>query len=82
MLALVLGLLSLMAVPAGAHVHAITPLGGCSVDNGNSGGLGTNGTPADDGNGGPIAGLIPRDTGSAPLQPGDGGSGAATGHCP
>ncbi|MBM4436063.1 MAG: hypothetical protein FJ029_02250 [Actinobacteria bacterium] len=70
------------AAPAFAHVHGITPLNGCTVDNPNSGARGTDGTPADDANGGPITGLIPRDTGNAPLTVGDGGFGAATGHCP
>jgi hypothetical protein len=82
MLAMVIGLMGLVAAPAMAHVHGVTPLSGCTVDNPNSGGLATDGTPADDANGGPIAGLIPRDTASSPLVPGDGGSGAATGHCP
>ena len=81
-LAMVLSLLGLVAAPAMAHVHGITPLSGCTVDNANSGGLGTDGTAADDANGGPITGLIPRDTGSAPLGFGDGGFGAATGNCP
>jgi hypothetical protein len=81
-LAMVLSLLGLVAAPAMAHVHGITPLSGCTVDNANAGGFGTDETPADDANGGPITGLIPRDTGSAPLTGGDGGSGAATGHCP
>lgn len=81
-LAMVIGLMGLVAPPAMAHVHGVTPLLGCTVDNPNSGGLGTDGTPADDANGGPIVGLIPRDTGNSPLVPGDGGFGAATGHCP
>lgn len=79
---LVACLLTLSAGPALAHVHGITPLAGCSVDNPNSGGNGTDGTPADDANGGPIRGLIPRDVGNAPLTVGDGGFGAAAGHCP
>lgn len=65
-----------------AHVHGITPLGVITVDNSNSGGNGTNGTPADDANGGPISGLIPRDTGDAPLAPGDGGFGATGDNAP
>ena len=81
LLALVL-LLMLAAVPAAsAHVHGVTPLGQCTVDNANSGGNGTNGTPADDANGGPIAGLIPTTVGSGAI-PGGGGSGATNGHCP
>jgi hypothetical protein len=55
------------------HVHGITPLGCVTTDNPIAGANGTNGTPADDANGGPIAGLIPRDTGNAPLTTGDGG---------
>jgi len=79
---MLLVLLLALAAPALAHVHGITPLPGCTVDNANSGANGTDGTPADDANGGPITGLIPRDVGNAPLTVGDGGSGAATGHCP
>ena len=75
-------LLTLATVlPASAHVHGITPLNSCSVDNSNSGARGTNGTPADDANGGPITGLIPRDTGNAPLTGGDGGRTAPV-QCP
>ena len=70
------------APTAFGHVHGITPLNDCGVANANAGGLGTNGTPADDANGGPIAGLIPRDTGNSPLTGGDGGFGATDGHCP
>ena len=61
---------------ASAHVHGITPLVALTVDNANSGGNGTNGTPADDADGGPITGLIPRDTGNSPLTGGDGGKDA------
>ena len=61
---------------ASAHVHAITPLNEVPATFANTGGNGTNGTPADDLNGGPITGLIPRDTGSSGLTQGDGGSGA------
>lgn len=67
---------------AWAHVHGITPLLGCSVDNPNSGANGTNDTPAAAANGGPIQGIIPRDVGNAPLSFGDGGFGATAGHCP
>ena len=67
---------------ASAHVHGVTPLAQITVDNPNSGGLGTNGTPADDANGGPIAGLISRDTGESGLGGGDGGFGATDGHAP
>ena len=80
LLALVL-LLMLAVVPAAsAHVHGITPLS-CGPANANAGGNGTNGTPADDANGGPIAGLIPTTVGSGAI-PGGGGSGATNGHCP
>ena len=59
---------------ASAHVHGITPLLDISVvDNSVTGGNGTNGTPADDANGGPISGLIPSGTGSSTLSGGDGG---------
>ena len=71
---------------ASAHVHGITPLLGlsCNVDLGTAGANATNGTPADDANGGPIKGLIPRDTGNAPLTggPGTGGFGKTTANCP
>jgi hypothetical protein len=80
--ALVTCLLTLTTGPALAHVHGITPLVACTVDNPDSGGNGTDGTPADDANGGPIGGLIPRDVGNAPMTVGDGGFGAAAGHCP
>ncbi len=79
---LLVALLMATAAPAFAHVHGITPLPQCTADNANSGALGTDGTPADDANGGPITGLIPRDVGNAPLTVGDGGFGAATGNCP
>lgn len=35
---------------ASAHVHGVTPLAQITVDNANSGGIATNGTPADDDN--------------------------------
>jgi len=58
---------------ASAHVHGVTPLT-CGIGNAdNSGGLRTDDTPAAFDNGGPIAGLIPRDTGNSPLGFGDGG---------
>lgn len=85
-LAIVLGVTLALALalvaPAYAHVHGITPLRQCSVDNPLSGAERTDDTPAAAANGGPISGLIPRDVGQAPLAPGDGGSGAAEGHCP
>ncbi len=78
-------LMMLAAVPAAsAHVHGITPLNNldCRVDNTVTGGRGTDGTPADDGEGGPIIGLIPRDTGKAPIGGGDGGRNAPVAACP
>lgn len=62
-----------LATTAGAHVHGITPLLCDGIGNEHSGGNGTNDTPAAKANGGPIEGLIPRDTGNAPLTIGDGG---------
>jgi len=55
------------------HVHGITPLtNSCNThDNPLSGGNGTNGTAADDDNGGPIFGVIPFSVGNA--SPSDGG---------
>ena len=81
-LALAIVLLAFAAVPAFAHVHGVTPLLDCAQANSNAGGNGTNDTPAADANGGPIKGLIPRDTGNAPIDGGDGGFGATDGHCP
>ncbi len=87
MLALiVVALLVVGFAPAAfGHVHGVTPLLNldCTgVDNSVTGGNATNGTPADDANDGPIAGLIPRDTGSAPLTGGDGGRFAPVAACP
>jgi len=65
-------LMALAATPASAHVHGITPLT-CGIGSAQSGGNGTDDTPAAAANGGPITGLIPRDVGSAPLGIGDGG---------
>jgi len=73
---------ALSVAPAFAHVHGVTPLRGCTVDPANAGAFQTDLTPAAAANGGPIFGLIPRDVGNAPLTVGDGGFGAATGHCP
>jgi hypothetical protein len=70
------------AAPAAAHAHGITPLLGCTVDNSNSGAIATDDTPASETNGGPITGLIPAMVGESSLGFGDGGFGAATGHCP
>lgn len=68
LVALALALASVGGVAA--HVHGITPLN-CLDENENSGA-----NRADD-NDTPITGLIPRDVGSAPLGPGDGGRDAA-----
>jgi hypothetical protein len=68
-------------LPASAHVHGITPLLQCSVVPDNAGANQTDSTPASATNGGPIAGLIPRDVGNSPLTIGDGGSGAPV-QCP
>ena len=70
---------------ASAHVHGITPLlelGCTGVDNTITGANATDATPAASANGGPIQGLIPRDTGSAPLTVGDGGRTAPVAACP
>lgn len=67
---------------ASAHVHGVTPLSQCEVVPANAGGFQTDDTPADDDEGGPITGLIPRDTGNAELGAGDGGFGATDDHCP
>ncbi len=79
-------LLVLMVAPAAsAHVHGITPLSNLSctgVDNSVTGGNATNDGPADDANGGPIRGLIPRDTGEAPLSGGTLGRLAPVAACP
>lgn len=88
MLALiVVALLVVSFAPAAfGHVHGITPLlelGCTGVDNTITGGNRTDDTPAAFLNGGPIKGLIPRDTGNAPLTGGDGGFGAANDNvCP
>jgi hypothetical protein len=60
------------------HAHGITPLLCLTTDNANSGGNGTNDTPADIDFGGPITGVIPIAVGNAPLVSGvDGGRRAA-----
>ena len=64
--ALVLG----WAGAASAHVHGITPLR-CVAPHG--GAIALEGTPAFLTNGGPIEGLIPRDTGSGNIAFGGGG---------
>ena len=66
-----------------AHVHAVTPLNGCSVDNReHSGGRAILDTPAASENGGPIQpGPIPVNTGNAAFESGGGGAIAAP-SCP
>ena len=75
--------LSVLSVASAfAHVHGVTPLNCDGVpNNANAGGNGTNGTPADDANGGPIAGIIPIGTGNASFTPGDGVAGQNSSHC-
>ena len=74
LLAMLVGLMIFTVAPAAsAHVHGVTPLSCAGVGSANSGGNGTNDTPAAGANGGPITGLIPRDVGSSPLEIGDGG---------
>jgi hypothetical protein len=67
-----------------AHVHAVTPLGDCTVDNAeNSGGRALLDTPASVDNGGPIQnGPIPLNTGNAAFDPETGGGNHADPHCP
>lgn len=75
--------LSIGVGSAQAHVHGITPLFqlSCVVDNRVTGANQTDNTPASAANGGPIAGLIPRGVGSAPLTVGDGGFAAPVPMC-
>ena len=73
----------LSAESVSAHVHAVTPLNECSVDNAeHSGGRAILDTPAAAENGGPVQpGPIPVNTGNAPFGPGGGGA-LADPHCP
>jgi len=77
-----LGALSVRSVSA--HVHAITPLNECSVDNAeHSGGRVIGDTPASVDNGGPIQnGPIPLNTGNASFDPENGAGNHADPHCP
>ncbi len=70
--------------PASAHVHAVTPLNDCSVDDADhSGGRSILDTPAAVENGGPIQrGPIPLNTGNASFDPQTGGGNHADPHCP
>ena len=76
------GLVLVLAAPATAQVHLVTPLLNCTVDNANSGGQATLDTPAHSDNGGPLVAPIPINTGNGALAPFEGGFGAADGHCP
>lgn len=85
-----LALLSALVVPVyagagsvSAHVHAVTPLNDCSVDNEeHSGARQVLDTPAASENGGPIQpGPIPVNTGNAAFDAG-GGGGIADPNCP
>jgi hypothetical protein len=72
------------AAPAFAHVHAVTPLNVCSVDNAeHSGGRIILDTPAAVENGGPIqVGPIPLNTGNAAFDPVTGAGNHADPQCP
>jgi len=72
------------AQSASAHVHAVTPLNDCSVDNAeHSGGRIILETPASAENGGPIQpGPIPINTGNAAFDPETGGGNHADPDCP
>lgn len=80
--------LSLVGVASAfAQVHGVTPLS-CpdgpadSVPNNpNAGGQATQGTPADDEEGGPIDAPIPIDTGKAPFASNSGDAGQHSSHC-
>ncbi len=86
--ALLAAALSLVSIAtASAQVHGVTPLN-CpdgaadSVPNNpNAGGQGTQGTPADDSEGGPIDAPIPIDTGNAPFSANSGDAGQHSSHC-
>ena len=85
--ALLAAALSLVSVASAfAQVHGVTPLN-CpgptdSVPNNpNAGGQGTQGTPADDTEGGPIAAPIPINTGNAPFSSSSGDAGEHSSHC-
>jgi len=75
---------SLGAQSVSAHVHAVTPLNDCSVDNAeHSGGRIILQTPAGSENGGPIQpGPIPVNTGNAVFDPDTGGGNHADPNCP
>ena len=72
------------AQSASAHVHAVTPLNDCSVDNAeHAGGRIIVQTPAGSENGGPIQpGPIPVNTGNAAFDPNTGAGNHADPNCP
>lgn len=80
--------LSLLSVASAfGQVHGVTPLN-CPAgaadsvpNNANAGGQGTQGTPADDGRGGPIVAPIPINTGNAPFASNSGEAGQHSRHC-
>ncbi len=89
--AVLMAFLSALSLPAyfgahsvSAHVHAVTPLSDCSVDNAeHSGGRIILQTPAGSENGGPIQpGPIPVNTGTAAFDPDTGGGNHADPNCP
>ena len=71
LLGIAVGVALVPASAATAHVHGVTPLRCVGIEE--DGAERTDTTPAAAGNGGPIAGLIPRDVGRSPLEIGDGG---------
>ena len=83
LLAPLLAPVHLGAWPVSAHVHAVTPLSECSVDNAeHSGGRIILDTPAASENGGPVQpGPIPVSTGNAAFGSGGGGA-IAEPNCP
>jgi len=74
----------LEAQSVSAHVHAVTPLNDCSVDNAeHSGGRIITQVPAGSENGGPIQpGPIPVKTGNAAFDPETGAGNHADPNCP
>lgn len=80
--------LSVLSVASAfAQVHGVTPLN-CPAgtadtvpNNPNAGGQGTQGTPADDAQGGPITAPIPINTGNAPFTANSGAAGQHSSHC-
>ena len=75
--------LSLLSVASAfAQVHGVTPLNCPGVpNNAIAGGQATQGTPTDDGEGGPIAAPIPINTGNAPFAANSGDAGQHSSNC-